>query len=548
MGATPSTEIKPSAGTADAKLDLASLGLPSQAPVLDALEYGPVVENCVARYLHRHPGGDPCENLVDLCPVLGAMSPQRQFAVMNGQALLYYRSTSLFRLDLREGMALPQLPEFAPIRDCLESGRPVSRRVTIPPDEHELLVTALPIPGVDGKTRGTFIVFEEPEDSKRRAIDSHARLVKKLSALHQFNASLELLTTAEDLYERAVDAASTILGYEYCAILLHDRSRDELVLRHSAGYSPELHQLAIPLGQKKGITTVAFLRNRVVSVPDVRKDSRYLEGNDEVRSELVIPVTVSRHPVGVFSAASTRPGAFSNEDVKLCTTLVNQLSLALERLGLFGKLANSRDVLIFALARLAESRDDDTGGHLERICGYTRVIAQALHAHPRFRHFLDESYVDELYRSAALHDIGKVGIPDAILQKKGRLTRDEFEVMKTHTVIGGDTLKEAEGRIGELELLKMGSEIAYHHHEKWDGNGYPHGLSGEAIPVPARIVGLADVYDALTSKRCYKEAYSHEIARQYILKSSGRHFDPGIVRAFLDSEAEVLAIRKRSAP
>ncbi len=522
-----------------------------ETSILDGSEYQEVVENCVARYLHRHPGGNPCDHLVDLCPVLGAMAPHLQFAVFSGEQLLYYRANDEFELDLREGLALPELSEFEPIRRCLRTGQAVQEHVTLPPAGREIHVTALPVTGVEGQLHGGFVIFEDSSDRSSThpapSIDSHARLVKKLAALHQFNASLELMVTEENLYERAVDAASTILGYEYCAVFLYDEEQRRLVLRHSAGYSTELHQLGIPLDREKGLTSHAFLENRVVSVPDVHRDPRYVEGHRDVRSELDIPIVVGGHPVGVFSAASVRREAFNDEDIKLCTTLVNQLSLASERLSLFRKVADSRDVLVFALARLAESRDDDTGGHLERICGYTWTIAEALRSHPRFKHFLTDAYLDDLYRSAALHDIGKVGIPDAILQKKGRLTHDEFEIMKTHTIIGGDTLKQAELRIENLSLLKMGTEIAYHHHEKWDGKGYPHGLAGEAIPVPARIVGLADVYDALTSKRCYKEAYSHEVAREYILKSSGRHFDPGVVRAFLDSESRLLEIRKRYA-
>jgi response regulator RpfG family c-di-GMP phosphodiesterase len=160
---------------------------------------------------------------------------------------------------------------------------------------------------------------------------------------------------------------------------------------------------------------------------------------------------------------------------------------------------------------------------------------------------MDDAFLDDLFRSAALHDIGKVGIPDRILQKPGKLSAEEFEIMKTHTVIGGETLADAERRIDDLELLRMGKGIAYYHHEKWNGSGYPYGLSGEEIPVAARIVGLADVYDALTTKRCYKEAFEHEVARKYITKASGSHFDPQVVSAFLDCEPEILHIKAKYA-
>ncbi len=513
----------------------------------EATDYEAVIRNSVARYINRHPNGDPREHLVDICPVLGAMSPNRQFAVTDGKQFLYYRGSGSFHLDLESGMVFPELPELDPIRNCLRSGRVESVWLPHHLREGGLEVVALPIPSLEEMASGCFVVFELVDGESREGLDQHKQLVSKLAALHQFDASLELMGSEADLYERAVQAGASILGYEYCAILLHDESSEQLVLKYSNGYGEELHQMGIPLRREQGISVHSFRHNRIISVPEVENDPRYVRGNDTVRSELSIPVVLGRRPIGVFNAASSRPAAFSEEEVRLCVTLVHQLSLALERLRLFVQVGASRDVLIFALARLAESRDDDTGGHLERICGYTRIIAEALRKHDRFRRIVDEQYIEDLYRSSALHDIGKVGIPDAILQKPGRLTADEFEVMKTHTVIGGETLADAEKRIENLELLRMGKAIAYYPHEQWDGTGYPYGLGGEEIPVCARIVGLADVYDALTTKRCYKDAFSHEVARKYITKAVGKHFDPEVVAAFLESESEILTIKKRNA-
>jgi HD-GYP domain-containing protein (c-di-GMP phosphodiesterase class II) len=480
---------------------------------------------------------------VDLCPVLASLAPGRHFVVTDRRRVLYHRACDACSMDMTAGEEIPELPELDAVRRCLEEGRSV--RVCVPHLQGGLEIVALPVHDGDGRLRGCFAVFEPVAPGREDLVDRHRRLVRKLSALHHFNASLGLLGSEHDLWQRAVQAASGILGYEYCAVLLHDELNDELVLRHSAGYSPDLHQMSFPLREGRGITAHAFVHNRIISVPDVQNDPRYVEGSERVRSELAIPVVVARRPVGVFSAASASPGAFSDEEVKLCVTLVNQLSLALERLRLFGQVGASRDVLIFSLARLAESRDGETGGHLERICGYTRAVARTLWDHPRFAASLDEAFLEDLYRSAALHDIGKVGIPDSILQKKGRLTSDEFEVMKTHTVIGGETLADAEKRIEDLELLRIGKAIAYYHHEKWDGSGYPYGLAGEEIPVAARIVGLADVYDALTTKRCYKEAYSHQVAHKYITAAAEQHFDPDVVAAFVDCEDEILRIKAR---
>lgn len=202
-----------------------------------------------------------------------------------------------------------------------------------------------------------------------------------------------------------------------------------------------------------------------------------------------------------------------------------------------------QQVTVFSLAKLAESRDTETGDHLERMRSYIREIAIELRRDGRYRHFITDGFVESLYQSSPLHDIGKVGIPDSILLKPGKLTPHEFDIMKTHTQIGGDTLRAAEREAGGNLFLAMGREIALHHHEKWDGSGYPHGLTGESIPLSARIAAIADVYDALSSKRPYKDAFSHEKSRQIILEGNERHFDPVMVEAFLRCEERILAIR-----
>jgi response regulator RpfG family c-di-GMP phosphodiesterase len=179
---------------------------------------------------------------------------------------------------------------------------------------------------------------------------------------------------------------------------------------------------------------------------------------------------------------------------------------------------SARNATILGLAKLAEYRDADTGAHLERIREYSKIIAQDLAMKPRYTGYVTSDYIDDIYNSSILHDIGKVGIPDSILLKPGRLTKDEFEVVKRHSALGGDALRAVETKLEGQSFLSLGKEIAYYHHEKWDGTGYPRGLKGDEIPLSARIVALADVYDALTSKRVYKEAYSHQEAMEIITK------------------------------
>ena len=202
-----------------------------------------------------------------------------------------------------------------------------------------------------------------------------------------------------------------------------------------------------------------------------------------------------------------------------------------------------QEVSIHALARLAETRDPETGNHLRRTQGYVRTLAHALKDHPRFTNYLQTHTVELLIRSAPLHDIGKVGIPDHVLQKPGKLTPEEWTIMQTHSKLGHDAIELAEQDAEEtVDFLAIAKEIAYFHHEKWDGSGYPKALAGDAIPISARLMALADVFDALICRRVYKPPMPIEQARDIILEGRGKHFDPDIVDAFVltfDTFAEI---------
>ena len=205
-----------------------------------------------------------------------------------------------------------------------------------------------------------------------------------------------------------------------------------------------------------------------------------------------------------------------------------------------------QDVTIMAMTSLAETRDNETGNHIRRTQLYVKTLAERLRHHPRFEAVLTDRMVDLLYKSAPLHDIGKIGIPDAILLKPGKLTVEEFEIMKTHTTLGRNAIEEAERRLGmRVAFLSVSKEIAYSHQEKWDGSGYPEGLKGDAIPVSARLMAVADVYDALISKRVYKPAFPHEQACATIVKGRGTHFDPDMVDAFVAIAQDFLRISLR---
>jgi putative two-component system response regulator len=207
-----------------------------------------------------------------------------------------------------------------------------------------------------------------------------------------------------------------------------------------------------------------------------------------------------------------------------------------------------QDVTILAMASLAETRDSDTGNHIRRTQFYIKALAEKLRTHPRFGYFLSEETINLLFKSAPLHDIGKVGIPDRILLKPGRFTPEEFEIMKTHTTLGRDAIEHAEKRLGvQVEFLHLAKEIAYSHQEKWDGSGYPTGAGGDDIPISARLMAVADVYDALISRRIYKEGMSHEKAMAIMVEGKGLHFDPDVADALVQLQDEFRAIAARFA-
>jgi putative two-component system response regulator len=212
------------------------------------------------------------------------------------------------------------------------------------------------------------------------------------------------------------------------------------------------------------------------------------------------------------------------------------------------ELSAIQNVTIQAMASLAETRDNETGNHIRRTQFYVKRLAEELRSNPHFRDVLTDEHIDMYYRSAPLHDIGKVGIPDSILLKPGKLTPVEFEIMKTHTTLGRDAIHCAEERLGmDMPFLSCAKDIAYYHQEKWDGSGYPDGKKGLDIPFPARLMAVADVYDALISKRPYKDIIEHKAAVKIIEEGSGSHFDPEVVDAFLNLKDDFKQIASHYA-
>ena len=206
------------------------------------------------------------------------------------------------------------------------------------------------------------------------------------------------------------------------------------------------------------------------------------------------------------------------------------------------EISDSQLATILALSKLAESRDDVTGKHIDRTRIFCKIMAEELLNNPRYAREVTETFIETIFQVSPLHDVGKVGIADNILLKPGKLTLEEFEIMKTHVLIGARTLQTVYEQYPQNAFINMGIDLARSHHEKWNGDGYPDRMRGETIPLSARIMAVADVYDALRYSRPYKEAFSHEKSRDIILEEAGQHFDPAVVEGFVASEAKFIEI------
>ncbi len=284
----------------------------------------------------------------------------------------------------------------------------------------------------------------------------------------------------------------------------------------------------------------AMMNRAVVTIEDIYADDRIPHAAYRptfVRSLAMVPVRLD-DPVAAIGAYWARRHLPSAADVAILQRVANSAAVAMTNVALIAELirakedaVRAKDAIIFAMASLAEVRDNETGNHIHRTQHYVRHLAEAVR--PYFPAELDERSIELLFKCAPLHDVGKIGIPDRILLKPGKLDADEYAVMQTHAEKGRLAIEAAEKKLGPSEFLKLAREIAWTHHERWDGKGYPRGISGTEIPLAGRLMAIADVYDALVSKRCYKQPIAHDEAVGIIAAERGKQFDPALVDIFL---------------
>mgnify|MGYP001818564120 CR=1 FL=1 len=367
--------------------------------------------------------------------------------------------------------------------------------------------------------------------------------VDRLQALQSFNARLVCMAVNDQSYDEVVSGVWKVLGCDACALYLTDPEGENLVLKAAVGYDHLESGHKISLTDDASMHAHAFNEEYLVQM-DASQQNGGRPLAEHLQSALVLPIISQNGPVGVFDFGSVDPGTFDAQEIGMCSMLVDQMSYSLENIRLVGELSRSRDAVIRGMALLAEIRDTHIGGHLDRICGFSRLLAQRLQGRQGY-HEVTDSFIHTLTRAAALHDVGKVGIPDSILLKPGKLTEAEYEIMKTHALIGAELLEGLREDFGSYAMINMGAEVARCHHEWWNGGGYPAGLEGRVIPLSARILAIADVYDALTSERVYKDAWSHEKTEQTIRDGAGKQFDPELVDVFFENPEDLFSIREK---
>ncbi len=368
--------------------------------------------------------------------------------------------------------------------------------------------------------------------------------VERLLALQAFNARMVCMTVDESSYREVVNGVWKVMGCDFCALFLRDEPTNSLKLVAAVGYEDLDPDLSISLTDSGSMHVQAFSEEYLVHVDNLAEQFGIKPLSAELSSNIVMPIIANSGPVGVFDFGSRNAGAFSPGEISMCSMLVDQMSYSLENIRLVNELSRSRDAVIRGMALLAESRDNHIGGHLNRICAYAMYLSEQLVDRPGYGE-VTPAFIDTISRSAALHDVGKVGIPDSILLKPGKLTGPEFEVMKSHTTMGAELLEGLMREYGEYAMITMGAEMAVGHHEWWDGSGYPNGTAGLEIPLSARILALCDVYDALTSRRVYKDAWSTEDTIKTIRENAGTQFDPALLDIFLARPKDLLKIQTK---
>lgn len=372
---------------------------------------------------------------------------------------------------------------------------------------------------------------------------------RRLQLLYEFMRDLNHADSREHILDLLVRGVEQTTGARRLSVFLLDESGENLVCKRAVGIDPTLVE-DLHVAGNEGITGQVFRTGKTLAARTIGEDAtdirKYSSDSFLCTPLMSTSLETSDGALGVLNVTEkSSPGPFSDEEIGCIRSMADAAAIALSNVTRRIRLQQSVRVLLRTLGQLAEYRDEETTEHLERVTHMARILADEVRREGPYALLVNEEFIDSLVQAAPMHDIGKVGIPDDILTKPGKLTDEEYQIMKTHTDIGRRVLSQAADPRHPVPLLHMCIDIAYCHHERWDGRGYPRKLRGDKIPLAARIIAIVDAYDAITSLRRYKPSRSHEEAVATIRDESGKHFDPALVHAFLRCHEKFDEVRRR---
>ena len=369
---------------------------------------------------------------------------------------------------------------------------------------------------------------------------------EQLQHLYQFMRDLSRAATTDEILDLVIECVRKTTGARRISLLMTDATGENLVCERAVGIDPEVVR-TISIKAMEGITGQVFTRGVTLAATarDGKDEPRY--GRDAFLSTPLVSTSLETQEgvLGVLNVTEKNDDTpFSESEIECIRSIADAAAIAIDGLTKRDRLHKSVSVLLQTVGFLAEYRDEETTLHLKRVSKLARILATELSRSGPYADQINQEFIDSLVQAAPMHDIGKVGIPDEILTKPGKLTDEEFQIMKTHTEIGRRVLSQALDPKCPVPLLEMCISIAHSHHERFDGQGYPKRIKGHEIPLAARIIALVDAYDAITSRRRYKDASTHDQAVDIIRRERGAHFDPVIVDAFLRRHGQFDAVRR----
>lgn len=382
---------------------------------------------------------------------------------------------------------------------------------------------------------------------------SFNRLTKRINALFDLTDRIYQTSSLDEIIQFVYEEFNGLLPIDWVAMLRMDVSEQQLIVGHIYSTEEQVLHEGDTVSLSHPVIQEVFTENNVISFDNLAEEIEKYNSDDEffinlsrmdMKSIIVFPLSISGDERAVLIFATHEENAYRTSHRELLTNITSQVSHAFDRsIGMESLVVSA----VEGLAKLAESRDPETGDHLVRMSLYSYILANELYDDGIYQGELKSSYARHVFHFAPMHDIGKVGIEDSILLKPGKLSDDEWKEMRKHPVIGADVLRRCEAQVNKAgySMFKVGIEIAEGHHEKYDGTGYPYQRKGREIPLSARIVALADVFDALTSRRPYKEAWSVEKAIKLIDEESGKHFDPNVVKVFKKALPKILEVYEK---